>query len=62
MCERERWRGNENSEAEVPLLMRDTDWRAEMRTVTRREEKHTHIHSHTHFNHRTTHAGKAQVH
>lgn len=25
VCERERWRGNENSEAEVPLLMRDTD-------------------------------------
>ncbi len=46
--ERERWRGNENSEAEVPLLMRDTDWRAEMRPVTRTEEKHTHTHTHTH--------------
>jgi len=40
-------RGNENSEAEAPLLMRDTDWRAEMRPVTRREKKHTHTHTHT---------------
>lgn len=52
---RERWRGNENSEAEAPLLMRDTDWRAEMRPVTRREETHTHTH-------RTKHPVNAQVH
>lgn len=32
-------------------MMRDTDWRAEMRPVTRREETHTHTHSLTHFKH-----------
>lgn len=38
MCVRKRER-NESRGAQVSLLMRDTDWRAEMRPVTERERE-----------------------